>query len=56
MSEKIATAQVNLMNAGELRDRVGARMFIVSQTPRASKMTWVSRQLLQRMEVGIEMT
>jgi len=43
MSEKMATAQVNLMNAGELRDSVVAfhsniaRLFTVSQTPQTSK-------------------
>jgi len=50
MSEKMATAHVNLMNTGELRDSVGAfhsniaglmcadNLSTVSQAPRASKM------------------
>jgi hypothetical protein len=43
MSEKMATAHVNLTNAGELRDSVVpfhsniARLFTVSQTPQTSK-------------------
>jgi hypothetical protein len=63
MSEKMATAHVNLMNAGELRDSVGtfhsniARPFTVSKTPRASKMALRgSTFITKRFAVAINMS